>query len=380
MDVEQVVPNEVGTREVVVPASPPVAPGWDTWAWLLGGVVAAIVVGVAAHWALFLVLRRIAARTPSIAVKSLVKRLAAPSLIGMPLLAVQFVVGSSGLESRVLVAVRQGAAVALIATVTWAAVRVIQVIEDVIDARHPITVADNLAARRIQTQVKVLSRTAAVVVTIVGAAAALMTFPQVRQVGASLLASAGIAGIIAGVAARPVLENLLAGMQLALTEPIRLDDVLVVEGEWGRVEEIRATYVVLRIWDDRRLVIPLTYFITKPIENWTRRAAALLGTVFLYVDYSVPVERVRAELKRILDESARWDKRGWALQVTDATERTVQLRALMSAPDGPTAFELRCEVREKLIEFIRSEFPGSLPRVRVEDGEPRQAALTGTGP
>lgn len=362
---------------VVQAVETPVSPTWETWLWVLGGLALAVVAGLVAHAVLFRVLRRVAAQSGSVVLTAMVRRLEAPSRVAMPLLAAQFVVGQAAFESRLLTAARQITVVALIATLTWAVIRVLKVVEDVILVRHPVDVADNLAARRVHTQVKVLSRTAATVVGILGLAAALMTFPQVRQVGASLLASAGIAGIIAGVAARPVLENLLAGVQLAFTEPIRLDDVVVVEGEWGRIEEITPTYVVVKIWDERRLIVPLSYFITHPIVNWTRQSAQLLGTAFIYVDYTVPVQRVREELRRILEASERWDRRGWALQVTDATERTVQLRALMSAKDGPTAFELRCEVREKLIEFIRREFPDSLPRVRIGAEAPPGTDLAG---
>jgi small-conductance mechanosensitive channel len=196
----------------------------------------------------------------------------------------------------------------------------------------------------------------------------LMTFPAIRRFGASLLASAGVAGLIVGLAARETISSLLAGIQVALTEPIRLDDVVIVEGEWGRIEEIRMTYVVVRIWDERRLVVPLSYFIEKPFQNWTRKTANILGTVFLYVDYAVPVDEVREQLHRILKDSGLWDGKVWNLQVTDATERTMQLRALMSAPDSSTAWDLRCDVREKLIEFLQREYPGSLPVTRAELG------------
>lgn len=340
--------------------------GWAAWAWLLGTAVLATAIGLGAHAMLMSLLGRLAERTGSVVLGSIRTRLRGPSRVAIPLLALQFVAGAAVVPSGALVAIRQALAVALIATVAWGVMRVIGVVEDVILARHRIDVADNRTARRIHTQVRVLGRTLQILVGIVGLAVALMTFPQVRQVGMSLLASAGIAGLVAGVAARPVLENLIAGVQMAFTEPIAIDDVLVIEGQWGRVEEITPTYVVVKIWDDRRLVVPLTHFITKPIENWTRQTSQILGTAFFYMDYTVPVEAVRAELKRILDGSRWWDRRGWALQVTDMTERCMQVRALMSAADGPTAFELRCEVREKLIEFINREYPGALPRVRSD--------------
>jgi hypothetical protein len=203
----------------------------------------------------------------------------------------------------------------------------------------------------------------------------LMTFPAIRHVGITLFASAGLAGLVAGMAARSTLSNLLAGVQIALTEPIRLDDVVIVEGEWGWIEEIGTTYVVVRIWDLRRLVVPLSYFIEHPFQNWTRVTSDLLGTVFVYTDYRVPVDEVRVELHRILQASGMWDGKAWGLQVTDATEHTLQLRALMSATDSSTAWDLRCHVREKLIALLQQRYPQSLPRVRAElDGNAPRAS------
>jgi hypothetical protein len=193
-----------------------------------------------------------------------------------------------------------------------------------------------------------------------------MTFPSIRHVGESLFASAGLAALAAGLAAKSTLSSLVAGVQIALTQPIRLDDVVIVEGEWGWVEEITTTYVIVRIWDLRRLVLPLSYFIEKPFQNWTRQTADILGTVFLYTDYTVPVEEVRQEVHRILEASGMWDGKVWNLQVTDAKDHVIELRALMSAPNGGKAWDLRCHVREKLIEFMQRKYPQSLPRVRAE--------------
>jgi small-conductance mechanosensitive channel len=203
---------------------------------------------------------------------------------------------------------------------------------------------------------------------VVTVAIMLMTFPAVQHIGVSLLASAGLAGLVVGVAARSTLASLIAGIQVALTQPIRLDDAVVVEGEWGWIEEIGTTYVVVRIWDLRRLVLPLTYFIEKPFQNWTRTTADLLGVVMLYADYRLPVEEARQELHRVLQSSDLWDKRAWALQVTDATEKTIQLRALMSASNGPRLFDLRCYVREMMIRYLESKHPESLPLIRQEIG------------
>jgi small-conductance mechanosensitive channel len=192
-----------------------------------------------------------------------------------------------------------------------------------------------------------------------------MSFATVRRIGAGLLTSAGIASVIVGFAAQRSLSNLLAGFQIAFTQPIRIDDVLVVEGEWGRVEEITFTNVILKIWDERRLVLPLGYFIEKPFQNWTRSSSQLLGTVFLYVDYTIPVEAIRTELARIVAGTPRWDGRVATVQVTDVKEHTLELRALVSAADASTAFDLRCEVREKLVTFIQANYPECLPKTRA---------------
>jgi small-conductance mechanosensitive channel len=205
-------------------------------------------------------------------------------------------------------------------------------------------------------------------------------FEHVRQVGTSLLASAGIVGIIAGFAAQKTLSNLLAGFQIALAQPVRHDDVVVVEGEWGRIEEITLTYVVVRIWDERRLVLPLSYFIEKPFQNWTRVSAELLGSVFVWVDYALPVEEARKALKAIIEASHLWDKRFWNLQVTDATDKTMQLRILATAADSSKSFDLRCEIREKFIAYIQRNHPQGLPRLRAEMLRPNLGESVGTTP
>jgi len=254
----------------------------------------------------------------------------------------------------------------IIGSLAWFAVKSVAIVRKLIMSHYEVTGKDNLRAIQVQTQLQVLERIVIFVIVVLAAAAMLMTFDQVRQVGVSILASAGIIGIVVGFAAQRSLGNLIAGIQIAITQPIRLDDVVVVEGEWGRIEEITLTYVVVGVWDQRRLVVPINYFIEKPFQNWTRTTAELLGTVYLYADYTIPVGRVREELHRILEASDLWDKRVWGLLVTNTTERAVELRALMSAQDSSSAWNLRCHVREKLLEFIQKSFPDSLPRTRVE--------------
>jgi small-conductance mechanosensitive channel len=268
---------------------------------------------------------------------------------------------------------RQLFSIVYIVCFSWFLIGISGIVEDVLRMNYEVDSQDNLKARKVQTQIRFFRRIAVVLVVLVGTATALMTFETVRQLGTTILASAGIAGVIVGFAAQRSLSTFLAGFQVAMTQPIRLDDVVIVEGEWGRVEEITLTYVVVKIWDLRRLVLPITYFIERPFQNWTRVSADLLGTVFLYVDYTIPVDQVRETLRELLQRSSYWDGKVWNLQVTNATERTVELRALMSATDASVLWNLRCEIREKLLTEIQRRFPDSLPRTRAEvrtDGAP----------
>lgn len=240
---------------------------------------------------------------------------------------------------------------------------------------YDVKTADNLRARKIHTQVGIITKVIDVVIVLIAIAAGLMLFDEVRRLGTSLLASAGVAGIILGMAAQKTIANLFAGFQIALAQPIREDDVLIVEGEWGRVEEITLTYVVVCIWDERRLILPLSYFIEKPFQNWTRTSASRLGSVYLWVDYAFPVEEGRKVLKGIIEGNPLWDGRFWNLVVSDATERTMQLRVLATAKDASTEWDLRCDIREKFIAFIRDRYPESLPRLRLQSGNQAGVAL-----
>jgi len=254
----------------------------------------------------------------------------------------------------------------LVAAGAWLAVSVVRVAEDALMRRYDTEVPDNLRARRARTQVQVLGRVVKVAITVLALAIMLLTFPQGRALGTSLIASAGIVGVIVGIAARSTVGNLIAGLQIAFAEPIRLDDAVVVEDEWGNVEEITLTYVVVRIWDQRRLVLPCSYFVERPIQNWTRYSADIVGSVHLHVDYATPVEEVRAEFERVLAASALWNGQTAVLQVVDATEQTMVLRALVSADSAPSVWDLRCEVRERLLAWLQREHPEALPRVRAE--------------
>jgi small-conductance mechanosensitive channel len=277
-------------------------------------------------------------------------------ILGTPALAV-----SEGAKQIVQNAV----SLALIGTIGFILVQFVDAMAKLVLSRYSLDVADNRVARGVYTQVMVLKKIAVGVIAVFAIASMLMVFQSVRQLGTAMIASAGVAGIVIGFAAQKSLGTLLAGFQIAMTQPIRIDDVVIVEGEWGRIEEITLTYVVVCIWDLRRLVVPITYFIDKPFQNWTRTSADILGTVFLQVDYNVPVEAVREELTRVLEASPHWDRKVNVLQVTDAKERTLELRALASSSDASKSWDLRCEMREKLVAFIQKNYPGSLPRLRT---------------
>ena len=262
----------------------------------------------------------------------------------------------------------QGLEVALVLSLGWLAISGVYLFEFLTLRRFDVSVKDNLRARRVHTQMHFFRRMLIGVVVILDAVALLWSMHDAMlwKYGTGLLASAGLASLVLAAAAKSTAANLIAGMQIAISEPIRIDDVVVVRGEWGRIEEITSTYVVVKIWDERRLVVPLSYFIEQPFENWTRRRADILGTAFLYVDYRVPVEPLREELKSIVRSSPLWDGRVCVLQVTNLTERTMEIRCLVSSPGSAESFDLRCIVREKMIDFLKREFPDSLPTMRFE--------------
>jgi small-conductance mechanosensitive channel len=233
--------------------------------------------------------------------------------------------------------------------------------------------SDNLLARKAATQMRIFRQAVSVLLGVLTIAFALMSFDGVRQFGISLFASAGIAGIVAGLAARPMLENLIAGVQLALTQPLRLEDAVVINNEWGWVEEINSTYIVVRLWDWRRQIVPLSYLFQNPFTNWTRSSSSIIGTVFVYADYTLPMDAVRAAATEIVKASPLWDGKVVNIQVSDAKDRVIEVRILASASDSPKAWDLRCEIREKLIAYIRDNFPESLPRMRWEENRLREA-------
>lgn len=336
----------------------------NVWAHLAITLVIALVLTALLIMLMRVTTHRLGARHPL--ATDVMTRASVPLACLLPLLMLTAAARAFTVDSRAFQLLRHGLMILALMAATWLAVRCIGVFENVAIRRYPLDIADNLRARRVITQVKVLGRIADVLVVFVGLAVMLLTIPGVRQIGASLLASAGVAGLVLGLAAKPVLSNLLAGVQIALTQPIRLDDVVIIEGEWGRVEEITGSYVVVRIWDERRLIVPLNWFIENPFQNWTRTSSQLIGTVFLWLDYRVPMAALRDELKRLCAGTAEWDGRVCLLQVTDTSDSAMQLRALVSASDSGRSWDLRCRVREGLIAFVQARYPDALPRWRGE--------------
>ncbi|CAN5409499.1 mechanosensitive ion channel [soil metagenome] len=339
--------------------------GDELWIWC-GPVGASVIGGLIAMLAYQILVRVVsrAFRRSDGALHVIAAGRSAVSVL-LPLIALQLVWAGASDKLPSIATIRHGLTVLLLACLTWLAARCIHGIYLAVAAAHPTSIVDNLQARRLQTQARVLSRVASAGVVLVGASLILMTFPEVRQIGQSLLASAGLVGIVAGFAAKPVLGNLIAGLQIGLTQPIRLDDVVVVEGEWGWIEEITGAYVVVRIWDQRRLVVPLQWWVEHPFQNWTRSSADLLGTVFLWVDYRMPLQPLRDELDRLCRSTPLWDGRVSLLQVTEAGEHAMQLRCLVTSADSPKNWDLRCLVREGLVQFIQREFPEHLPTFRA---------------
>lgn len=340
-------------------------------AWLpelkaLATVTCAILIGWLAYRLIFRGVSQVAARSRGRLAGEVIEEMRPGARLLLPTLAVRAATPSfSGLPEVARTTIDHSLIVLGIAALTWLLLGVVGTVASYVRGSYDVESADNLAARRVHTQVVILERTADVLIVLFGLAFALMTFPAVRQLGTGLLASAGVAGLAVGFAARPLLENLISGIQLALTQPIRVDDVVIVHGEWGRIEEITTTYVVVRIWDERRLVVPFSTFIQQPFENWTRSSADILGTVFLWADYSVPVDAARAALESIVRDAPLWDGRVCNVQVVDATEHAVKLRALVSAADSGQAWDLRVHVREQWLKWLQETHPESLPKARV---------------
>jgi small-conductance mechanosensitive channel len=338
--------------------------GWIP-SWLIGfGLIAgAILLALAFYrFAVWLLNRAFGTRLPLLGV--FVERTAGPAQLALCLAAVALVLPLAPLDDTIRTPLMRLFVVAFIALIGWISIRIV----DMSAARYLQNfrdVSENFVARKHVTQVRVFKRVTDTIIVIITVSTALMTFDSVKQYGVSLFASAGAAGIIVGLAARPLLSNLIAGVQIAITQPIRIEDAVIIENEWGWVEDIASTYVVIRLWDWRRMVVPLSYFIEKPFQNWTRDTASLIGVIALHVDYRADVPRIRRWLEKAVKQSKLWDGAVVNLQVIDADSRTIELRALVSARNAPQSWDLRCEMRERLIAFIRDEMPEALPRERA---------------
>lgn len=328
----------------------------------LGG---AIILALIGHLIVFWLLRRLARRKSAL-LRSLALHADGPTRWIFPLLAVLAILPGLPLTRTLLHALEHITGLGLIAAIAWLVILCIEIVSDVLAGRYRIDVADNLEARRIQTQFQMLHRITVVLVILVTVAIMLMTFPAINHIGMSLLASAGLATLVVGLAMKGTLSNLVAGVQIAFTQPFRIEDAVVIDGEWGWIEEIGTMFVVVRIWDLRRLVIPLSYFLDHSFQNWTRTSADLLAHCYIYTDYSVPVDALRAELRRICESHPLWGGKVCVLQVSQLEQFTVQIRALMDARNSGDAWDIRCIVREQMIAFIAKNYPNSFPKYRSE--------------
>lgn len=329
---------------------------------VVGAGIMAWLVAVAVGWA---VSRRLT-RSPAPVWPSLRRRCRLPFRTTLVVAAVLIALPEPEPNDQMIQVIQHALAIALIGAASWLVIQLSGVVQDVFLTRINIDVSDNRRARKVRTQLLLFRRLAIAILVFVAIGASLMTFPQVRALGASLLVSAGVLSVVVGLAAQTTLGNLIAGLQIAFTDPIRIDDVVVVNEEWGRIDEITLTYVVVRTWDNRRLILPVSWFTTNVFQNWTRHEARVLGSIILHLDFTVPVDELRAEMHRVVQHSPLWDGRDWVLQVVDTTPTTMVLRGLVSAADAPSNWDLCCEVREKLIEFIQEHHPRTLPTVRAD--------------
>lgn len=340
-------------------------PWMPSWAISTGLLALAVVVARAVHKILFRTATNIVAGK-DLFWRSLVSRTRGPTRLAAMIVAISAAATVAPLSDAQVAIARHALLLAFIALLGWVALTALHIWMTVYLRRFTLDAEDNLLARKHVTQTRILRRVVATLIVTIALSAALMTFEEVRQYGISLLASAGAAGLVIGLALQPMLKNMIAGIQLAVTQPIRIDDAVLVENEWGNIEEITATYVVVRLWDWRRMVLPLSYFIEHPFQNWTREGSALIGSVFLYLDHTAPVAEMRRKLDEVAKASPLWDGQVAMLQVTDFREQVMEVRMLVSARNSGRAFDLRCEVRETMIAWLQQAHPHALPRWRGE--------------
>jgi small-conductance mechanosensitive channel len=338
------------------------------WAVAAAILVGATIIALVLHAAVLWLAQRVLGERQSF-LRTVLTATKGPTRLGLLLIALAIALPLTALPAETAKVLSRVLTLATICLLGWVALTALHIGADLYLRRFRIDVADNLLARKHITQVRVLERVLEVVIVLLTIGFALLTFDSVRQFGVTLFASAGVAGIIGGLAARPVLSNFFAGIQLAVAQPIRIDDAVSVENESGTIEEITFSYVVVKLWDLRRMVVPLSYFIEKPFQNLTRTGGELIGTVFFYVDHTAPVEAIRNKLSEIAGQSKLWNGKVLSLQVSDCKETTIELRALVSANNGSALWDLRCEVREKLIDYLQREYPTALPRRRYEVAE-----------
>ena len=331
-------------------------------------VAIAVAVALLLHLFLHRLAMRLAARTKGRVDDVLVRRGKGPARWLFVGLALAIVRPGLVLDDTLNAAWALAAGMVVPALIGWLAIAMVQAVSDMVELSADISVEDNLRARRRRTRSGILTRIAIFGIGFITLCLMLLSIPSVRSVGVTLMASAGLAGLAVGAAAQPLLKNLIAGIQLAFTEPIRIDDVVIIEGEWGRIEEIRLTYVVVKIWDERRLVVPVSKFLEDSFQNWTRETAQLLGSIFFYLDPTADIDRLRAHYEGLVRAHPRWDGRFFNMQVTDAKPDSIEVRTLVTAKDASTAFDLRCDLREQMLAFIRREMPDALPRSRTELG------------
>jgi small-conductance mechanosensitive channel len=342
--------------------------GLIRWAWAAGQALLAMLVAFAFYKTLVFIVNRLF--KPESVTRIFFDAAAGAIGTTLSLLALYSTLHAVPQDLPFLESVQHITTLLLILSLSWTAVSCTSAIGDVIVMLNPAFEDEWVHARKIETQTRFFVRGLNIIIVLVGSGTALMTFDAVRNIGTSLLASAGIGGIIIGFAARPVLSNLLAGMQIAITQPFRIDDAMYVQGEWCWVEEVTATYVVLRVWDLRRLVVPLQWFIENPFQNWSRRTSDQIGSAMIWVDYGIPIDPLREEFTRLLEASPNWNGDTASVQVVEAGEKAMQIRFLMSAKNSSTLWNLRCEMREGMIRFIQQHFPDHLPRYRAEMVEP----------
>lgn len=339
------------------------------YAWNLVLTIAAVLTGLIFKGIATLILRLYSKNNLDFSLlRSILKRLNKPLTWFLPLFTFDLALPLMSITARQLYVLNKVTGIALIVSFATVLIAIVKIFEDLFYHVYDLHKADNLRERKIRTQLQFIRKMVIWLIIIMATGAVLLSFSSLRRIGTGLLTGVGISGIIVGFAAQKSLGNLLAGLQIAFTQPIRLDDVLVVEGEWGRVEEITLTYVVLSIWDQRRLILPINYFIEKPFQNWTRTSSEIMGTVFLHLDYAAPLEEIRTEFIRLLDTTGLWDKRVSVMQVTDTSEKAIEIRFLVSAQNASQAFDLRCFIRENMVSFIQKNYPQSLPVIRTASG------------